>query len=93
MQEIVDGDGAVQKVDAAAAMTVGDVFKEWVVKHLSTLSEGYGESFCTRLRRGAPRFACPRLRLGFRARRPARFGECEGQAAQRPAGREGQFSL
>jgi hypothetical protein len=44
VQEIVDGDGTVQKVDVAAAMTVGDVFKEWVVKHLSTLSEGYGES-------------------------------------------------
>lgn len=48
VQEIVEGDGAVQKVDAAAAMTVGDVFKEWVVKHLSTLSEGYGEK-ATRL--------------------------------------------
>jgi len=49
VQEIVEGDGAVQKVDAAAAMTVGDVFKEWVVKHLSTLSEGYRRGSVRRL--------------------------------------------
>ena len=43
VQEIVGADGAVQKVDAASAMTVHEVFNEWVVKHLSTLSPGYGE--------------------------------------------------
>ena len=40
---IVKARGAVAKVDAAAAMTVDDVFKEWLVKHASTLSPGYGE--------------------------------------------------
>jgi integrase len=43
VQEIIEGDGTVQKVDAAAALTIDEVFKEWVVKHLSTLSEGYSE--------------------------------------------------
>jgi hypothetical protein len=36
-------DGAVQPVDAAAAMTVEELFQEWCVKRGADLSEGYGK--------------------------------------------------
>jgi integrase len=40
---IVKAAGAVAKVDAAAAMTVDDVFKEWLVGRAATLSPRYGD--------------------------------------------------
>lgn len=40
---IVQARGAVAKVDAAAAMTVDDVFKEWLVGRAATLSPRYGD--------------------------------------------------
>jgi AP2 domain len=36
-------DGAVQPIDAAAAMTVEELFQEWCVKRGADLSEGYGK--------------------------------------------------
>jgi integrase len=41
--EIVKARGAVAKVDAAAALTVDDVFKKWLVEHVAGLSPRYGE--------------------------------------------------
>jgi hypothetical protein len=41
--KILAGRGAVQKVDAAGAMTVEDLFKEWLVGRAAGLSPRYGE--------------------------------------------------
>jgi hypothetical protein len=41
---IIEADGAIAKVDAAAAMTVEDVFQEWVVIRAATLSPEYGDA-------------------------------------------------
>ena len=41
--KIVEARGAVAKVDAAAAMSVDDVFKEWLVARAATLSPEYGQ--------------------------------------------------
>lgn len=43
VSEIIKATGAIARVDAAGAMTVEDVFKEWLVGHASTLSPRYGE--------------------------------------------------
>jgi integrase len=40
---IIKAAGAVAKVDAAAAMTVDDVFKEWLIGRAATLSPRYGD--------------------------------------------------
>ncbi|HEX3737338.1 MAG TPA: hypothetical protein VHV53_07320 [Solirubrobacterales bacterium] len=40
---IIEADGAIARVDAAAAMTIEEVFKEWLVSHVATLSEDYGQ--------------------------------------------------
>jgi integrase len=43
VSKIIKARGAVARVDAAAAMTVEEVFKEWLVGRAATLSPRYGE--------------------------------------------------
>lgn len=41
--ETVRVDGAVARPDGAAAMSVEELFREWIAKHGADLSEGYGK--------------------------------------------------
>ena len=41
--KIIEARGAVQRVDAAGALTVDDLFKEWLVGRAASLSPRYGE--------------------------------------------------
>lgn len=67
----VESNGSVPKVDPAGSMTVGALFKEWLAKHASTLSEGYGERSVTIWDRDIGTRSLARMRLDRLSRDPS----------------------
>lgn len=71
VRNVVQRDGAVPKSDPAASMTVNELFKEWLVKHASTLSRGYGERSVSLWDRDIATRSIAGMRLERLARDPA----------------------